>query len=178
MKVDLVAVEKIIPYARNPRRNQKAIKKVAASIKEFGWRVPIVVDKENVVIAGHTRLMAAQQLGLKEVPVHVAENLTPAQVKAYRIADNRTHDEAEWNDELLTLEMTDLKEMGFPLSMTAFDPSEINKLLKTIQEESEKIDEEIPTTFGIYIECLDEEQQVAILSELNDRGLKCRALIS
>jgi ParB-like chromosome segregation protein Spo0J len=85
-------IDRPIPYARNSRKiPQRAIDKVAASIKEFGFRVPIIVDKDDVIICGHTRLLAAKKLGLREVPVHVAENLTPAQVKAYRLMDNRSH---------------------------------------------------------------------------------------
>src|SRR5690606_321781 len=101
MHVSLTPIERVIPYARNPRNNKAAVAKVAASIREFGWRQPIVVDSNMVVIVGHTRLLAAQQLGLENVPVHIAEGLTEAQVKAYRLADNRTHEEAEWDSELL-----------------------------------------------------------------------------
>ena len=91
-------IDKVIPYARNNRKiPERAIDKVAASIKEFGWRVPIVVDKDGVVCCGHTRLLAAKKLGLTQVPVHVADNLTPAQVKAYRLMDNRSHEEADWD---------------------------------------------------------------------------------
>lgn len=129
MHVLLVATERVIPYARNPRKNNAAVAKVAASIKEYGFRQPIVVDKDMVVIVGHTRLLAAQQLGIAEVPVHVAEGLTPAQVKAYRIADNRTHEEAEWDDELLAIELGELKESGFALDLTGFDEDELDKLL-------------------------------------------------
>src|SRR3982074_851240 len=90
MTIENWPIVRPIPYARNARRiPQSAIDKVAASIKEFGWRQPIVVDSEDVIIAGHTRLLGAQKLELSEVPVHVALNLTPAQVKAYRIMDNR-----------------------------------------------------------------------------------------
>ena len=88
MKVINTKIEKLIPYARNPRNNQRAVDKVASSIKEFGFRQPIVVDPEYVVVAGHTRLLASQKLGLSEVPVHVAENLTEQQIKAFRLADN------------------------------------------------------------------------------------------
>lgn len=95
MKVELIDIGRVIPYARNPRRNEQAIAKVAASIKEYGFRQPIVVDEEMVIIAGHTRLQAAQQLGLSKVPVHTATGLTATQVKAYRLADNRTAQEYE-----------------------------------------------------------------------------------
>src|SRR5436190_23793214 len=93
MKVTLWPLDKIIPFARNARKiPPQAVDKVAASIREFGWRQPIVVDKHGVIICGHTRLLAAQKLGLKEAPVHVADNLTPAQVRAYRLLDNRSHE--------------------------------------------------------------------------------------
>src|ERR1700681_2910459 len=105
MKIETVSIEKLVPYFRNPRDNKHAVAKLVGGLKEFGWQQPIVVDKDMVIIAGHTRLLAAQQLGIKEVPVHIAEGLTPAQVKAYRIADNRTHEEAEWDDELLAIEI-------------------------------------------------------------------------
>lgn len=90
MEIRLVPVETVIPYARNPRKNAGAVGKVAASLREFGFRQPIVVDPEMTVVVGHTRLQAAIQLGMKEVPVHVATGLSAAQIKAYRIADNRT----------------------------------------------------------------------------------------
>lgn len=143
MHVSLIPIERVIPYARNPRKNNAAVSKVAASIKEYGFRQPIVVDKDMVVIAGHTRLLAAQQLGIKEVPVHVAEGLTPAQVKAYRIADNRTHEEAEWDDELLAIELGELQESGFALDLTGFDEDELDKLLaeSTPEESSEGEDD-------------------------------------
>lgn len=90
MNISNMKVSDIRPYEKNPRLNEGAVDAVAASIKEFGWRAPIVVDKEMVIICGHTRLLAAKKLGLDVVPVHVADNLTPEQVQAYRIADNKT----------------------------------------------------------------------------------------
>lgn len=128
MKVQTVPIGSVVPYARNPRRNQGAVAKVAASIREFGWRQPIVVDADMVVVAGHTRLLAAQQIGLKDVPVHVAEGLTQNQIKAYRIADNRVHEEAEWDDELLALEIGDLRDAGMDLALTGFDEDELARL--------------------------------------------------
>ena len=129
MDISLEPIERIIPYARNPRVNDSAIAKVAASIKEFGWRQPIVVDKDMVVVAGHTRLLAARQLGFESVPVHVAESLTKHQVKAYRLADNRTHEDSKWDEELLGIELGDLKASDFDLSITGFDADELNELI-------------------------------------------------
>lgn len=108
MKIVTQKTSDLIPYARNPRKNESAIAGVAASIKEFGFQQPIVIDKDAVVVAGHTRLKAAQSLGLKTVPCVVAEDLTPEQVKAYRLLDNKLNERAEWDYELLPLELDDL----------------------------------------------------------------------
>lgn len=129
MKIQMLGVGAITPYKRNPRRNEDAVEKVAASIKAFGFKVPIVVDKDHVIVTGHTRLLAALRLGLAEVPVLVATDLSPAQVKAYRLADNRVHEEAEWDEELLALELGDLLKLGFDLGATGFGSDEINALL-------------------------------------------------
>jgi DNA modification methylase len=123
-------IDRPIPYARNSRKiPERAVDKVAASIKEFGWRVPIVVDKDGVIICGHTRLLAAKKLGLEQVPVHVADNLTPAQVKAYRLMDNRSHQETDWDIELLGPELEELQGLGIDLSLTGFDGREIDEFL-------------------------------------------------
>jgi DNA modification methylase len=134
MKIEMRLTIKIIPFARNARKiPQQAIDKVAASIHEFSFRQPIVVDKDGVIICGHTRWLAAQKLGLEEVPIHVAENLTPAQVRAYRLLDNRSHEETSWDEEMLGLELLDLKGMGIDLDLTGFDTSEIDDLLSGIE---------------------------------------------
>ena len=137
MQVKDVAIKRVIPYARNPRRNEAAVDKVVASIAEFGWRQPIVVDADMVIVAGHTRFEAARRLGLAKVPVHVAEGLTPAQIRAYRLMDNRSAQEAAWDDELLALELRDLGLEDLDLALTGFDENEIESLLAGILEEGE-----------------------------------------
>lgn len=144
MKIELKPIDSLIPYIRNPRVNQKAVPKVKSSIKEFGFRQPIVVDTENVIVVGHTRWLAAKELGITEVPVHVADSLTPAQIQAYRIADNRTNEEADWDTELLSIELVDLKASGFNLELTGFDAKELNFLIDTkasdvIEDDSDAI---------------------------------------
>lgn len=129
MKIETIDIEKVIPYARNPRKNAGAVDKVAASLREFGFRQPIVVDEKYTVIVGHTRLLAAKKLGMTEVPVHIAQGMSDAQVQAYRIADNRTNEEAEWDIDLLKVEFKDLLDQGADLAMTAFDEDELKKFL-------------------------------------------------
>src|SRR4030081_157699 len=130
LKVHSWPIDKPIPYSRNSRKiPERPIDKVAASIKEFGWRQAIVVDKDGVIICGHTRLLAAKKLGLKQVPIHVADNLSPAQVKAYRLMDNRSHEETDWDVELLGPELAELKGLDFDLALTGFDEREIDDFL-------------------------------------------------
>lgn len=121
------ACDKVIPYARNARQiPDSAVSKVAASIKEFGWQQPIVVDPDGVILAGHTRLMAAKKLGMTTVPIKIAHNLTPGQAKAFRLMDNRSHEEATWDEKLLALELDELRtSFDYNLLMTGFDAAEI-----------------------------------------------------
>lgn len=126
MQVENWPISRVTPYPTNARKiSEAAVEKVAASIREFGWRQPIVVSGDGVVIVGHARLLAARKLGLGEVPVHVATELTPQQVRAYRLMDNRSHDESLWDYDLLGAELLDLKGLEIDLSLTGFDLDEI-----------------------------------------------------
>ena len=127
--IELRSIESIRPYEKNPRQNDDAVDAMAASLKEFGFRSPIVVDGDSVIICGHTRLKAAQKLGLANVPVHVAKDLTPEQVRAYRIADNKTSDLSDWDYDILPIELSELQDAGFDLSLLAFDKDELVELL-------------------------------------------------
>ena len=128
MKTELWSIDQVVPYGGNPRKiPQSAIDKVATSIEQYGWRQPIVVDRNGVIIAGHVRWLAATKLGLKQVPVHVAEGLTPSQARAYRLMDNRCNQETEWDFGLLKLEIGELDTPDFDLKFTGFDPREIDE---------------------------------------------------
>ena len=109
MDIELRDIDSIIPYEKNPRLNDNAVDAVAESIREFGFRQPVVVDGDSVIICGHTRWKAAKKLQLAKVPVHVATDLSPEQVKAYRIADNKTAELAEWDFDQLRIEVADLQ---------------------------------------------------------------------
>jgi DNA modification methylase len=129
MKVEMRPIGSIRPYDNNPRLNDAAVDAVAASIKEYGFRQPIVVDEDGVIIVGHTRYKAALKLGMTEIPVHVAVGLSPAQAKAYRIADNQTASIATWDEDKLPLELAALQELGFDLELTGFSADELTRLL-------------------------------------------------
>ena len=129
--IEWLPIEDVHPYPKNPRKlGERAVEKVAASLAEFGWRQPIVVDEEHVIVVGHTRLLAAKHLGMERVPVHIAVGLTPAQAKAYRIADNRTAAENVWDLELLPLELEGLKLMDCDLAVLGFEKHELHRLMR------------------------------------------------
>jgi DNA modification methylase len=129
MIVEMRSIDSIRPYEKNPRQNDPAVAAVAASIREFGFRQPIVVDEAGVIVVGHTRYYAAILLGLAEVPVHVAHGLSPAQLKAYRIADNQTNRLSDWDLERLTNELAELQGMNFDLNLTGFSSDDLMQLL-------------------------------------------------
>lgn len=119
-KIDIVPIGSVKPYENNPRINDDSVREVAASIREFGFDVPITVDKDMVIITGHTRLLAAKELNLKEVPVIKCLHLSPAKVKAYRLADNKVGEKSEWHQAKLELELVQLEEMKIDMSAFGF----------------------------------------------------------
>jgi DNA modification methylase len=121
-------IDKIIEYVRNPRKNDHAVDRVAAAIHEFGFRVPLLAKSDGSLVDGHLRLKAAKKLGLSDVPVILCDDMSEAQIKAFRISVNKVADYAEWDDELLRLEFDELKEMGFDLDLTGFSLDEIGAL--------------------------------------------------
>lgn len=146
-----VTVEKLIPYVRNSRTHSDAqISKIAASIKEFGFLNPIIIDGENGIVAGHGRLLAAQKLGLKEVPCIEASHLSEAQRRAYVIADNRLALDAGWDNNLLKIELQDLDSEGFDLTLTGFEIGELTALFDNpnfepgTEDDQGKLDELAP----------------------------------
>jgi DNA modification methylase len=129
MSVELRPLDAVRPYANNPRQNDDAVEAVAESIRRFGFRQPIVVDQDGVIVAGHTRFRAAQRLGLATVPVHVATDLSPDEVRAYRLADNKTAELASWDDAMLSIELDALRGAGIDWTLLGFDEEELAKLL-------------------------------------------------
>lgn len=121
-------IDRCVEYIRNPRKNDHAVDKVAAAIREFGFRVPICAKSDGTVVDGHLRLKAAKKLGLTEIPVILADDMSEAQIKAFRLSVNKVAELADWDNELLALEFDELREMGFDLTLTGFEPDEIGAL--------------------------------------------------
>jgi DNA modification methylase len=144
MKIEMWSIGRVKPYEKNPRKNEGAIDAVAKSIQEFGFRVPIVVDGDGVIIAGHTRLKAAEKLGLAEVPVHVARELDPDKVRALRIADNKLHELSTWDMELLPIELADLKGVDFDLAVLGFSAEDLAAIMAPAGNEGLTDPDEVP----------------------------------
>jgi site-specific DNA-methyltransferase (adenine-specific) len=139
MKIQNIELSKILPYINNPRKNLN-VDKVASSIKEFGFQQPIVVDKEFVIIVGHTRYEAAKKLELKEVPIVIAD-LSEVQAKAYRIADNKVAQDNYWDFEKLQLELDSILENNYELMNTGFDVDELDNLLNKVEDKDDNIED-------------------------------------
>lgn len=163
MQLVIKNIDELIPYDNNPRNNEAAIGPVANSIKEFGFKVPIVIDKDNIIVAGHTRFLAAHRLNMKEVPCIVADDLTDEQVKAYRLADNKVSEKSTWDDELLSLELGDI----FDIDMSEFGFVEK-------EEPAEKKEVELSESFELIIECETEEDMNEKFDMLKEMGIECR----
>lgn len=155
MQIIYKPINDVIPYEHNPRNNDDAVEKVVESIKEFGFRNPIILDNTGTIIAGHTRLKAALKLGMIEVPCIMVEDLTPEKVKALRIADNKSAEYSKWDFEALAAELDDLRKTGYDLSLTAFAQDELDNILDSLEPEKSAEDdgfdeeinpEEIPFT--------------------------------
>ena len=144
-KVQLTSTNKLIPYARNSRtHSDEQVSEIAASIKEWGFTTPVLVDEESTLIAGHGRLLAAQKLGLEQIPVMTAKGWTDAQKKAYVIADNKLALNAGWDDEMLKIELGELQDLDFDLSLTGFDLEEIANLFPDIDKEGLTDEDAVP----------------------------------
>src|ERR1700674_2657893 len=134
-QVQIWHIDRLVFYARNPRKNDAAVDRMCSSIREFGFKIPVLARSDGEVVDGHVRLKAARKLGITEVPVMLCDEWTSAQVKAFRLMVNRSVTWAAWDDELLALELQEIQESDFDLILTGFDPGEIDKLLVLEDEE-------------------------------------------
>jgi ParB-like chromosome segregation protein Spo0J len=174
-KIEHVEIESLIPYARNSRTHSDAqTAQIAASIKEFGFTNPVLIDQEGGIIAGHGRVMAARKLKLSEVPCIRLGHLTDTQKRAYVIADNKLALNAGWDNEMLKVEFLDLGELNYNLELTGFDLQEIASILdyQDYIEEPEGVG--YKEVFNIIVECSSEEEQEKIFNRLDTEGYKCR----
>lgn len=172
MNVQEIAVSELIPYENNPRNNLLAVDAVAESIRNFGFKVPIVIDSENVIVCGHTRLMAAKKLGLDKVPCIVADDLTDEQIKAFRLADNKTAELAEWETDKLQKELSEINEID--MLDFGFEPPAAAK--NDEAEEATTTEFEYKQQFGVIVICKDKEEQSETYEALTAEGYDCKKI--
>lgn len=175
--VEYLSLDELTPYHNNPRDNEDTVPELAHLIEEYGFTSPILADKERVIIAGHTRYLAARRLRMAKVPVIILD-LPPEKAKAYRIADNKVSEKSTWNTERLREEFRELEEMIEDLTITGFSEKELGKLFAEVEEiEAEEIDEVVDgTSFAVLIPCDSEEQREEVMAQLKELGLNPQAL--
>lgn len=170
----MLPVSEVRPYEKNPRKNAEAVKYVRASVEKFGFKQPIIVDSNRVIIAGHTRLEAAKSLGMDEVPCIVADDLTEAQAKALRLADNKVAEFSEWEMNLLGGELGELAEISdIDMGDFGFDLSDLDNIGLDDEENAEK-GVNLSDTYQIIVECESETEQQEFFEKLSGEGYRCR----
>lgn len=162
-------IDELIPYENNPRNNDAAVEYVANSIREFGFKNPIIIDKNNVIVAGHTRLKAAEKLEMVKVPTIMADDLTDEQIKAFRLADNKVSEFSGWNFSILEQELNEL-ESTFEMENFGFTDTEE----KEIEVESNDKELALSECWEVIVECKDEAEQEKLYNKLIEEGYTCR----
>lgn len=166
------SIDEIKPYEKNPRKNDEAVKYVMESIKQFGFKVPIVIDKDNVIVCGHTRYKASKKLGIEVVPCVIADDLTEEQIKAFRLADNKVSEKAEWDFDLLNEEIDDI--LNIDMQEFGFFDEEEKSVLDV--EDRKDLSGEVTETFEVVVECINELDQQEVYEKLKGDGYTCRVL--
>jgi ParB-like chromosome segregation protein Spo0J len=173
-RIEQWSLDKLIPYVKNSRtHSDEQIAQIAGSIKAFGFTNPILVGGDGVIVAGHGRLSAARQLGLKQVPVIVLDHLSETERRALVIADNKLALNAGWDEDILRLELKYLAENEIDITLTGFDLQEIANLIDEYEEKQPQ-EQQYGEVFNVIIECKNEEEQEKIFNKLDAEGYKCR----
>lgn len=180
MTVQLVDVATLVAYPRNSRKHSaEQVAQIAASIKQWGFTMPVLTDEASTIIAGHGRVMAAKKLGMKQVPVIVAANWSEAQKRAYVIADNKLTENSTWDKKILAEELKEIGELGFDLTETGFDTDEIDKLEKLFQGDGADSSSQLgDMEYQIVVKCRDEMHQTELLDRFEKDGLEVKAMMS
>ncbi|MCP4364471.1 MAG: ParB N-terminal domain-containing protein [Planctomycetes bacterium] len=181
MKIEYWPVERFIYYANNPRKNDHAVDKMAAFIKEYGFRVPVIAKSDGLVVDGHLRLKAAKKLNFDSVPVVLAGGLSDIQIRALRIAVNKSAELAEWDTDLVNLELEALDLDGFDLDLTGFSVEDLSGYAEGGRDGVEGEDGTVPgdkykEQYGVIILCESESKQEAVYNEILEQGYTCRVV--
>lgn len=171
MEIKMVPLSAITPYENNPRKNADAVKYVRKSIEQFGFKVPMVLDAQNVIVCGHTRFLAAQEMGMEEVPCVYADDLSEEQIKAFRLADNKTAEMSVWDFEKLEIEIQGISE----IDMSDFGFADAPDVT------DEPVSENDPSfnyaeQYGVIVMCSDEADQESVYNKLVEEGYTCKVV--
>jgi ParB-like chromosome segregation protein Spo0J len=172
LKIEYWPIERLLPYARNPRKNDEAVDRGASFIKEFGFSVPVLVQSDGTIIDGHLRLKCAKRLGMKEIPVTVRDDMTDVQIKAFRLSVNRFSELADWDDDLLKLELMELDNLQYDVDLLGFN-IEPEDVFEPNLSDNENNDKKI--SFKLIIDFKSEDEQILMFDELKKRGLSVKA---
>lgn len=177
LNVKMMPIGDVVPYEKNPRLNDQAVDAVASSIREFGFKVPIVVDSKGVVVSGHTRLKAAKTLGLAEVPVIVADDLDDTKIKAFRLADNKVAELAEWDESLLIKELEELDDLNYDMGQFDFE-LDLDDAGENGSDDAGDIPDNINVmeTFALNVIVKDEAEQAELYEEMLGRGYEVKVV--
>ena len=182
LNVKMMPIGDVVPYEKNPRLNDQAVDAVASSIREFGFKVPIVVDSKGVVVSGHTRLKAAKTLGLDDVPVIVADDLDDTKIKAFRLADNKVAELADWDESLLIKELEELDDLNYDMGQFEFeldlDDADGNGSDGDGSDDMGDIPDNINVmeTFALNVIVKDEAEQAELYEEMLGRGYEVKVV--
>lgn len=176
-KSEIWDIDRLIPYAKNSRtHSDEQIAQIAASMREWGFTNPVLIDPAGNIIAGHGRLLAARKLLIDKIPVVIADGWTDAQKQAYIIADNKMALNAGWDNDMLALELTELDGVGFDLDLTGFDADEIAALMPDAETDSVTDEIEYKSILEVSVSCESEDQQEQVYNMMTSKGFKCRIL--
>ena len=174
LQVEYIPIDDIQLYYNNPRKNSEAVQYVANSIQQFGFKVPIIVDKDNMIICGHTRYKAARRLRMAKVPCIRAEDLTPEQVKAFRLADNKVAEMSGWDFDRLEMEFNDIDPTEFDLADFGFFPTFTEDVQDEEEEEDDNGGSSQPDSYALVIDCVSKAEQRDIYERLTKMNIMCR----
>lgn len=178
IKIKYMHIAELKAYKNNPRNNEEAVPFVANSIREFGFKNPVIIDADNVIVAGHTRVKAAKTLGMREVPCIVADDLTPEQIRAFRLADNKTAEIATWNIEALNMEIEEIS--GIDMQGFGFSPMDLpsdGDGGESVYTRDDMNDVNVyQEKYGVIVMCKDEAEQEQTYNKLHQMGYECKVV--
>jgi len=176
MEIETWPIDKLVFYASNPRKNDHVVDNMAAFIEEYGFRVPVIAKSDGLVVDGHLRLKAAKKLGIKEIPVVLADDLSDTQIRGLRLAINKSAELASWDEDLVMKELEALSIEDFDIALTGFDLDGLKECPGISGGDEEPPEDKYQEQYGVIIMCESESDQEKIFNEMTEQGYNCRVV--